>query len=218
MLAAQVLSRVDGGTEQLARRISFCEKDLLAWAPVARARLQEKALSVHDLCQALIVHSDNTAANLLLAAVGGPGGLTAYARSSGDPVFRLDRNEPTLNEAAPGDERDTTSPAAIVASLQRVVLGTALSPRSRSLLQGWMKDCATGKNRLRSIVPLGWPAGFKTGTGLNGTTNDLAVIWPSGRAPILMAVFSTGSPLSGSRREAVVAEVGRIVLLACQEP
>lgn len=212
MLAAAVLSRVDRGQEQLDRLIPYSTEDLLDWAPVTKARIGEKSLTVRDLCSAIIKESDNTAANLLLKTLGGPEGLTQYARSIGDAVFRLDRDEPSLNEATPGDVRDTTSPSAMLASMNKLLIGDGLSKRSRDLLIDWMKGCITGKNRLRAAAPADWLAGDKTGTGNNGSSNDLAVFWPPNRPPVLIVAFSTGSPLSGPEREAILAEVGRVVL------
>ena len=125
-----------------------------------------------------------------LAAIGGPAGFTAYARSLGDSVTRLDRTEPALNEAVPGDPRDTTAPAAMLGNLRSLVLGTALSAGSRERLVGWMVGNRTGDARLRAGLP-GWRVGDKTGSGERGTTNDVGVIWPVGRAPIVLAIYLT---------------------------
>lgn len=105
-----VLSRVDGSQEQLDRRIAYGESDLLEYAPVTRAHVGEGGMTLGDLCAAAIEQSDNTAANLILGTLGGPSAVTAYARSLGDSVTRLDRTEPTLNDWQPGEQRDTTSP------------------------------------------------------------------------------------------------------------
>jgi beta-lactamase class A len=212
ILAAAILNRVDRGEEQLDRLVPYTAEDLLDWAPVTRARIGEKALSIRDLCAAIIEQSDNPAANLLLKTLGGPAGLTRFARSLGDDVFRLDRDEPSLNEAAPGDERDTTSPSAMLASMKKLLVGDGLTEGSRSLIVDWMKGCATGKNRLRAAAPADWVAGDKTGTGYNGSSNDLAIFWPPNRAPIIMVAYSTGSPLSGPEREAILVEAAQILI------
>jgi beta-lactamase class A len=210
-LAAQVLARVDAKKERLDRILTYGEKDLLDWAPVAREHVKEGRLSVEALCAAAVTHSDNTAANLLLATVGGPAGLTSYLRSLGDSVTRLDRTEPELNTAIAGDERDTTTPAAMLADVNALVLGDALSPESRERLTKWLVGNTTGDNRLRAGLPAGWRVGDKTGSGQNGATNDVAVIWPPGRPPILVVVYAVESKAPRADIEKAIAVVGRIV-------
>lgn len=212
LAAAAVLSRVDRGQERLDRRISFSSADLLEYAPVTRARVADGAMTLGELCDAAVTLSDNTAANLMLATFGGPQGLTAYLRSIGDSMTRLDRNEPTLNEAKPGDVRDTTTPAAMVGDLQRLLLGDALAKPSREQLIDWLVACKTGAARVRAGVPAGWRVGDKTGTGDRGTTNDVAIVWPSGRAPLLVAVYLTETSADADRRNEVIANVARAVV------
>jgi beta-lactamase class A len=207
LLAACVLQRVDDGRESLSHTIAYGPNDLLDHAPAARAHLAEGAMSVRDLCAAAVTLSDNTAANLLLASVGGPAAVTAYARSLGDGVTRLDRNEPTLNSAVPGDPRDTTSPRAFAEDLRRLVLGTALSPPSRALLIAWLEATQTGASRIRAGAPAGARVGDKTGTGSNGTVNDTAVVWRAGGAPMVLSVFVTGSRLETALTERAIARI-----------
>jgi beta-lactamase class A len=210
LAAAAILARVDAGQERLDRRLSYGKSDLLDYAPVTREHLGEGSMTIEALCAAAIEMSDNTAANLLLQAIGGPPGLTAFLRSQGDERTRLDRNEPELNEAAPGDERDTTTPAAMLASIDRLVLGDALTPALRVLLHGWMINCKTGAQRLPASIPDGARIGHKTGSGERGTSNDIAIVWPAGRKPVLITVFLTGSPAKPEERDAVIAACGRI--------
>ena len=158
--------------------------------------------------------SDNTAGNLLLASMGGPAGLTAFLRSLGDAVTRLDRIEPGLNEAIPGDPRDTTTPAAMLANLQALALGSALSAGSREQLVGWLLGNRTGDTRLRAGLPDGWRSGDKTGSGERGTTNDVGILWPPGRAPVLVAAYLTGTPAAAEQRNATIAAVGQAVATA----
>jgi beta-lactamase class A len=215
MLAAAVLRKVDQGRESLARAVPYGPADILSYAPAAKAHLAQGAMSVADLCVAAVTLSDNTAANLLLASVGGPAGVTAFARSLGDEVTRLDRNEPDLNTSGPGDPRDTTSPAAAVADLKRLAFGDALSPASRALLVDWMTQTQTGAHRLRAGVPSAARMGDKTGTyDEDGTANDIAIIWPPERPPILVAAYATGSGAPMARIEAALAEVGQVVFAA----
>lgn len=210
LIVGAVLARVDHGRDDLDRRVRVEQAELLEYAPVAKAHAGG-SITLRELCSAAVEVSDNTAANLLLASVGGPAGMTAFARALGDQVTRLDRNEPALNEAIPGDPRDTTSPAAMVDDLRALVLGTALSASSRELLAGWMLRCSTGGHRLRAGLPSGWQIADKTGTGDHGTANDVAVIWPEGRKPLVVAAFLTGATVGRDAQEAVLAGVGRAV-------
>ncbi|WP_243317452.1 class A beta-lactamase [Geothrix paludis] len=214
LLAGAVLARVERGRERLDRPITYTKADLLDYAPVTAARVAEGRLTVAELCAAAVEASDNTAANLLLQALGGPAEVTAFARGLGDPVTRLDRTEPALNTAIPGDPRDTTSPAAMVDSLKAMLLGGALEPASCQRLEGWMRGCLTGGDRLRAGLPVIWAIGDKTGTGARGTVNDVAILRPPGRAPILVAAYYTGSRAPMKDRNAVLAKVGRIVAAA----
>jgi beta-lactamase class A len=143
--------------------------------------------------------------------VGGPPAVTAYVRTLGDPVTRLDRVEPALNAAIPGDPRDTTTPEAMLRDLQRLTIGDALAPALRARLIEWLKGCKTAAGRIPAGLPKGWISGDKTGTGANNTANDVAIVWPPGRAPILIAAYYTGSRLYPESRDAVLADAGRIV-------
>ncbi|UFZ05928.1 class A beta-lactamase [Bradyrhizobium ontarionense] len=214
LLAAAVLAKVDVGTEQLARRIPITQADILAYAPVTKIYVGTSGLSVAELCEAAVTVSDNTAANLLLATLGGPAGLTRAIRAFGDAISRLDRTEPDLNEAKPGDVRDTTTPAAMAQTLATLTTGHALSAASRDLLTGWMIGCQTGGARLRAGLPKEWRIGDKTGTGAHGSSNDVAVIWPAGRAPVIVSSYLTESTASDDKRNAVHAAVGRAVATA----
>lgn len=211
LLGGLVLARVDAGREALDQRVAYTRADLVPPSPVTGASVTEGAMTVGDLCAATIQESDNAAANLLLARHGGPPALTAYLRTLGDDTTRLDRTEPELNSALPGDLRDTTTPAAMAATLRTLLLGEALTPASRQRLEAWMRGAITGKAKLRAGLPADWLVGDKTGAGDLGTMNDVAILRPPGRAPILVAVYLTGSKASWADREAVIAEVGRLV-------
>ncbi|MCJ2052667.1 class A beta-lactamase [Methylobacterium sp. J-070] len=212
---AAVLARVDAGSESLDRTVAYGTDDLLSYAPVTRKALEAAGgtgrLSLSALCAAAVEWSDNTAANLLLADLGGPAGLTAWLRSIGDPITRLDRTEPTLNTAIPGDPRDTTTPLAMGETLDRILLGTILSAASRQRLEDWMIGCQTGFKRLRAGLPTGWPVGDKTGSGDNGSVNDVAILRPPGRAPVIAAVYVTGATAPAEAYESAWAEIGRLI-------
>jgi beta-lactamase class A len=211
LTVANVLKQVDAGSERLDRNIPYGAADLLDYAPVAKAHVADGAMSIGDLCAAALEWSDNTAANLLLQLIGGPAGFTRYARALGDSVTRLDRNEPTLNTAIPGDERDTTSPLAMMRDLQSVLLGQELSEASRRQLAAWLIGDRVGDKRLRAGLPPSWRVGDKTGSGDNGTANTIAILWPPDRAPILAAVYYTGSTASADARNGVHKQVGAII-------
>lgn len=211
VLAAAVLEQVDAGRERLDRRLPVAQSDLVPHAPVTGQHVGPAGLTIEELCAATMIWSDNPAANLLLPLVGGPAGLTAFARALGDTSFRLDRIEPTLNEATPGDERDTTTPLAMLHALDRLLLDEVLSPASRARLTEWLVGCRTGDEKLRAGLPPGWRCGDKTGGGGHGTTNDIAICWPPGRPPILVASYLTQSVLPLAARNAALAAVGRAV-------
>lgn len=206
-----VLSKVDSNQERLDRRIWFGADDLVEYSPVTKERSGGDGMTVDELCEAAITRSDNTAGNLLLASIGGPQGVTAYARSLGDSVTRLDRTETSLNEAIPGDPRDTTTPAAMAANLHALLLGEALSPPSRDQLTAWLVANQTGDTRLRAGLPADWRVGDKTGAGERGTTNDVAVIWPPNHRPIILCAYLTGNTASSDERNTVIAAVARAV-------
>ncbi len=207
LAAACVLARVDRGQERLDRRVAYSRAERVAYSPVTG---QHSSLPVGELCAAAVTLSDNTAGNLLLDSLGGPAALTAYLRALGDGATRLDRREPALNEAAPGDPRDTTTPLAMLGTLRRIVLGKALSAVSRAQVTAWLVGSETGGERLRAGVPPGWRVGDKTGSGAHQATNDVAVIWPPGRAPIVVTALYAEASASQAQRNAVLADVGRL--------
>lgn len=213
-LAGAVLARVDRGEEDLGRRVRFERSDLVTWSPVTEGRVGGEGMSVAELCEAAATRSDNTAANLLLRSMGGPEGFTAMLRGFGDGTTRLDRFETELNEAAPGDDRDTTTPAAFAALLRRLALGDALSAGSRELLVRWMRANTTGGAKLRAGLPEGWLVGDRTGAGGHGTSNVAAVIWPPGRAPVVATVFITRTGAETAEKDAATADIGRALAAA----
>jgi beta-lactamase class A len=210
LAAAAALKRVDEGAERLDRTIAYGPSDLLGYAPVAKAHVAEGGMTLAELCAAAIDWSDNTAANLILETIGGPAAFTQFARSLGDSVTRLDRNEPSLNEATPGDERDTTSPRAMAEDIGKVLLGDTLSEASRRELEAWLIDDKVGDKRLRAGLPPSWRIGDKTGSGDHGTANVIAIIRPPARAPLVAAVYYTESSAPMDAREAIHKEIGAL--------
>jgi beta-lactamase class A len=218
LLAAQVLARIDAGEEQGDRVIPYSESDILDHSPVSRANLDKGGLPVLDLAAAAVSQSDNTAANLLLNAAGGPASLTGYLRDLGDQVTRLDRMEPQLNAGTPGDPRDTTTPFAMVENMSHLLLGGALSEGSRAKLIEWLVGSVTGLQKLRAGLLAAWPVGDKTGMGGYGSTNDVAIVWPSGRKPVLIAAYLTETAAGVPSRDNALADVGREVTFWVTEP
>lgn len=209
LLVAHILSRVDASHEQLSRVISYGENDLLEYAPITRKNLVSGGMTVSALCEAAITVSDNTAANLLLQNSGGPKGLTSYLRTIGDHTTRLDRIEPKLNSALPGDPRDTTTPNAMAATMRKLLVDKTLSSPSRQLLIGWLEACTTGSEKLRAGLPSSWRVGDKTGSGAHGSSNDVAIVWPANQKPVLITTYLTQTGPSAELNKAF-ADVGRI--------
>lgn len=217
VLGAAVLKRVEEGRLNLEQTLSYGEKDLIVHSPVTGAHVREGRLSVGELCAATITTSDNTAANLLEAKVGGPSGMQAFVRSLGDAVMRFDRWEPELNSNLPGDPRDTTTPKAMAQLLRTALETEALSKASRERLLAWMKAATTGKDRIRAGVPQGWVVGDKTGTGERGAANDVAVIFPPQGAPIYLCVFVDSARADAKARDVAIAEVTLLALETLRE-
>jgi len=210
-LAASVLGRVDRGQARMDELIAYGPADLMEWAPVAKQNLEKGAMSVADMCAAAVELSDNTCANALLARFGGPPALTAFWRSIGDTVSRLDHNEPELNRTPPGDPHDTTTPAAMAGNLHKLILGTALSPASREHLTNWMLGCKTGDNRLRAGLPKDWRVGDKTGNNGKDAAIDIAVTWSTRGEPVVVCAYTRGGAPTSRQVDEVFAQIGRYV-------
>ena len=210
LAAGAVLTRVDEGREHLDRLVRFEVGDVVSYSPVTKTRTGS-GMTLAELCEAAITQSDNTAGNLLLKSIGGPAGLTAFARTLGDSVTRLDRWETELNEAKPGDPRDTTTPEAMAVNLRALAIGSALSDKSRDQLVAWLLANKTGDAKLRAGLPKEWRVGDKTGGGDQGTMNDIAVLWPPGRKPVIAALYMTETTASFDDRNAAFAEIARAI-------
>jgi beta-lactamase class A len=216
LLAAQMLYLDEHTPGFHAQQVRFNEAYLapLGHAPMTRANLSRGWMTVEELAQASVEQSDNGAANLMLEAAMGPEGFTRFLRANGDAVTRLDRTEPELNQNLPGDERDTSTPDAMARTMIRfLTTEEVLNPRSRETLTTWLVNCRTGLSRLRAGLPSDWRAGDKTGTSdsEHNATTDVAIAWPPGRAPIVIACFLSDSTVDFATRNAAHAEIGRIV-------
>ncbi len=214
VLAATQFRLATSGGPQLSEQLRYGESDVLEYAPTAHEHLSRGWMTVEEACEAAVVLSDNTAANLLLATQGGPRGFTAALRAVDHTGTRLDRTEPTLNDVRAGEERDATMPEAMVILLRRLLVNDdLLSAEHREKLIGWMVASPTGRERLRAGLPSAWRVGDKTGTynGERNATNDVAIAWPQNRGPILIASYLHESTAEPAARNAAHAEIGRII-------
>lgn len=212
LAAAAVLKRVDGGSEKLDRVVPYDARRLLEYAPVTRAQVEEGGMKLGDLCAAAVEQSDNTAANLVVESLGGPSAVTRFARTLDDKITRLDRVEPEMNRVAPGEEHDTTSPAAMSQDLSRLMNSDVLSASSRELLLGWLVASQTGAGLIRAATPADWKVGDKTGRNATGTLNDVAVLFPPQGRAIIIAIYTVFPRASAEKRTSAVAEAARIAL------
>ncbi len=207
---AAVLGQTDSGKAQLDRKITFTADDLVTYSPVTEKRV-DTGMTLGEVCDAAMSMSDNTAGNLVIESLGGPDGFTRFMRQIGDEKTRLDRTEPTLNEATPGDPRDTTTPKAAAESLRSLVLGDALSPQSREQLKSWLVGNKVGDPLLRAGFPKDWTIGDRTGAGGNGSRSVIAIAWPPKRKPIIAAIYLTQTDASMEDRSAAIAEIGKAI-------
>lgn len=210
-LCAAVLARVDAGEEDLDRRIGYASGDLVEYSPVTELHVGE-GMTLSALCDAAITMSDNTAANLLLETIGGPEGLTTFLRATGDQISRLDRWETELNEALPGDPRDTTTPRAMGATLHRLLFGDALSESGRKTLITWMENNLVADDLIRASLPHGWYIADKSGAGARGARAIVGVLGPEGRPERIVAIYMTETSTSIETRNAEIAEIAKVIV------
>lgn len=209
-----LLALVDQGREDINRRIVIEPNDILAYAPVTKQHIGGSGMTLGALCEATITTSDNTAGNLVLKAIGGPEGFTRFVRQIGDFVTQLDRWEPDLNEAKPGDPRDTTTPAALTKTMQSLVLSDVLSAQSRQQLTAWLVGNTVGDTKVRIGLPKDWRVADKTGAGEFGTNNDTGVIWPPNRKPVLFSILTTETRATIADKNAGMADIARALKIA----
>jgi beta-lactamase class A len=211
-MAASVLLQRETD-QQLNQVIKYGKSDLVDYSPVTSLHVGT-GMTLTAIMAAAIDVSDNTANNLMLEQLGGPSALQTALRGLGDTTTNVDRNEPTVNTATPGDPRDTTSPRAFATDLRAFVLGNALSSSRRAQLVSWLQANTTGGPYIRAAVPTGWKVGDKTGNGDYGTRNDIAVVWPpDNAAPIVIAVLSNrGANQNATSNDALIADAAKIAL------
>lgn len=211
-LVARVLQLVDHDELSLATQVYVDPGEIKTHSPVTQTHAGGSA-NIGTLCRAAVQESDNTAANLLLRAIGGPPGLTAFARSIGDERTRLDRWETELNTAIPGDPRDTSSPAALAGGFTAMLAGdTVHSVSRRQQLTDWM--LANQTSSMRAGLPPGWTSADKTGGGDYGSTNDVGLVMgPDGqRVMVSVMIRSTGDDSAAPGYRPLVGEVAKLAL------
>ena len=210
MAASGILKASETDKNLLNKHVDIKKSDLVNYNPITEKHL-DSGMTLGELGAAAIQYSDNVAMNKLIAQLGGPAKVTQFARSLGDETFRLDRTEPSLNTAIPGDNRDTTSPLAMAESLRKLTLGNALAEPQRAQLVEWLKGNTTGAASIRAGLPATWQVGDKTGSGDYGTTNDIAVIWPDNHAPLILVTYFTQPQQDAKARKDVLAAAAKIV-------
>lgn len=207
--AAAVLQR--NPLSHLDTVVTYSKNDLMKHAPVTGQHVAT-GMTIRQLCDAAVRFSDGTAGNLLLRDIGGPAQLTAFTRTLGDTVTQMDRVEPAITEATPGDPRDTSTPRAFGANYQKIVLGDALTADKRGFLRDLLERNATGDRRIRAGLPPGWSVADKTGTGDYGTLNDIAIVWPPNAAPLVVAIMSSKAEKDANYDQALLAEAAKYVV------
>ena len=191
--------------------ISYTKEDLVTYSPITEKHT-ETGMSLRDIADAAVRYSDNTAGNLLLKELGGPAGFEAALKEIGDTVTESDRYEPDLNSAVPGESRDTSTPRALAASLQAFAVNDVLSSEKKELLNDWLIRNTTGDTQIRAGVPEDWTVGDKSGAASYGTRNDIAVVWPPDRRPIIIAILSDRSAKEAAYDDALIAEAAKAVI------
>ncbi|MBJ8106401.1 MULTISPECIES: class A beta-lactamase [Bacillus cereus group] len=197
--------------EDLDQIIKYTSKDLVNYNPITE-KYVDTGMTLKELADASIRYSDNTAQNLILKQLGGPSEFKKSLRDIGDTVTNPERFEPELNEVQPGDTRDTSTPKALATSLQAYALGDILSIEKRNFLIDLMKRNTTGDNLIRAGVPGEWEVADKTGSGSYGTRNDIAIIWPPNKKPIILAILSNHAKEDAKYDDKLIANATKIVL------
>lgn len=214
LLCGALLSKADKGELSLNDTTQFSQSELVEYSPVTSKFVAPATMSWQQLCSAAVSESDNTAANQVTKKLGGPAAITQFIASSGDSVTRLDRYEPELNSAIPGDLRDTTTPLAVSKTLQKLALGDVLTPRSRAQLVQWMRDDKVANPLLRSVLPAGWEIGDKTGAGANGSRSIISIVWPQKNKPHIVSIYITETNATMAQSNDAIARIGTAIFTA----
>lgn len=215
ILCAKLLRDADDEKLSLDKTVKVEKSKLVTYSPVMEKRIDQQ-VSLGDACSATMLTSDNTAANIVLESVGGPQDLTQFIRGYGDQATRIDRYETELNEGTPKDVRDTTTPEAMVKSLNVLLFGNVLSLEAREQLTLWLRENKVTGNLLRSVLPHGWNIGDRSGAGGNGSRSITAVVWPADSYPVIISIYVTETTASFEERNAAVVKIGQSIFEAMQ--
>ncbi|HDR7947582.1 TPA: class A beta-lactamase [Bacillus toyonensis] len=197
--------------EAFDQKITYTHEDLSNYNPITEKHV-DTGMTLKELADASVRYSDSTAHNLILKQLGGPSAFEKILREMGDTVTTSERFEPELNEVHPGETHDTSTPEAIAKTLQSFTLGTALPIEKRELLVDWMKRNTTGDKLIRAGVPKGWEVADKTGAGSYGTRNDIAIIWPPNKKPIVLAILSNHDKEDAKYDDKLITDATKVVL------
>ncbi|WP_239952909.1 class A beta-lactamase [Pantoea sp. Z09] len=217
LLCGMLLNEQEKGKLRLTERTQFDRAALVTYSPVSEKFVAPADMSWQQLCSAAISYSDNTAANLIAEKLGGPAAVTRFFARLGDKVTRLDRHEPELNSAIPGDVRDTTTPLAVSETLRKLTLGEVLTPASRAQLLQWMHDDKVADALLRSVLPAGWRIADKTGAGEYGSRSIVSVVWPENGKPLIVSVYVTQTEATLAQSNAAIARIGKAIFAAVRQ-
>lgn len=211
LACATMLNKMDAGTLKRNATATIEQNNIVGWSPITD-QLTGQNVRIEHACEAAMLMNDNTAANLVLKQIGGPRSVTLFLRTLGDNSTRLDRLEPKINEAPRGGKLDTTTPNAIVNTLEALINGDALSYESRVQLKIWMQDNEVSDSLMRSVLPSNWSIADRTGSGGNGTLGYNAVIWKENHKPIYLSIYITDTELSLQAREQLAAQICQLIL------
>ncbi len=197
--------------EELDKVITYTKDDLVTYSPITEKHVAT-GMTLREVADAAVRYSDNTAGNLLFKELGGPKGFESALRQIGDRVTTSERYETELNEAKPEDIRDTSTPKALATSLRAYTVGNVLSSDKQEILIEWLQGNTTGAKLIRAGVPKDWKVGDKTGAASYGTRNDIGIIWPPNKKPIVIAVLSSRDKQDATYDDALIAEATKIAV------
>ncbi|MGY3312536.1 beta-lactamase class A [Peribacillus simplex] len=192
---------------------TFTNEDIVTYSPITEDFVN-KGMSLGKIAEAAMQYSDNTAGNLLFKELGGPDGFEKALRESGDTITMADRIEPDLNEAIPGESRDTSTPKALATTLEVFGISEYLPADKQEIFTNWLKGNTTGDSLIRAGVPESWEVGDKSGAGGYGTRNDIAIVWPPNREPIIIAIMSSRNEENASFNDKLIAKAAKVIAQA----
>lgn len=196
--------------EDLDKVIQFSQEEVLSHAPVAKYKVST-GMTIEEICEAAVRQSDNTAANLQFDLIDGPEGFKKSLNNLGDSVTEPSRKETELNEATPGDIRDTSTPKQLAIDLKEYATGEVLSKEKQKIFIDWMSNNATGDELIRAGAPKDWVVADKSGAGSYGTRNDIAIVMPPNRKPIFIVVMSKKDGKDEEYNNKLIEEASKIV-------